>query len=69
MRNIRSLIKDENAMCGSIAFIGVGTIASTVGLFESCRVIAATILYPVISSTIGSFSGSLCTWMANILTA
>ena len=69
MRNIRSLIKDDDAMCGSIAFLSVGGIASTVGICESCRVVVASLLYPAISSTIGSAFGSLCTWMANILTA
>ena len=69
MRNIRSLIKNDDAMGGGSVFLCVGSIASVVGICESCRVITASLLYPAISSMIGSSGRSLCTWMANILTA
>ena len=73
MRNIRSLIKDDDAMAGGLTFIGVGCVASALGCLEMWRVLATSLCYPIISSMCGAsirniLSGA-STLLANCLTA
>ena len=69
MRNIKSLIKDDDAIVGATSFVVLGAIASFGGCIEHIALEAAIITCPAISSAIGATLRNVCAWMANILTA
>ena len=73
MRNVRSFIKDDNAMAGCASFAGIGISAAICGLGEHCMLNIAMLSCPAISSAIGATIRNMLsvasTWCANILTA
>ena len=73
MRNIKSLIKDDDAIIGLSAFTGIAFISSVGGCIEHLILNAAIITCPAFSSAIGATIRDILsvasTWCANILTA
>ena len=72
MRNVKSLIEDDDAMGGGCAFVIIAAIASLFGFVEGQLLTILTLCpcsLPAWSSVVGSLKGSLCTWFANILMA
>ena len=72
MRNIRSLIEDDDAMGGGITFVVVGIVATIFGIVEGQLLNIITLCpcsLPVLSSAFGALKGSLCTLLANLITA
>ena len=71
MRNIKSLIKDDDA--GALSFCGLGICGSILGVVEVCTLHVATLCCPTISSLVGGSIGKIWgiahTWFANCITA
>ena len=72
MRNTKSLIEDDNATGGMCAFVIIGGLSS-VFLFVEGQIFNVLTLcpcsLPVLSSAFGALKGSLCTLLANLITA
>ena len=69
MRNTKSLIEDDDAMGGGLAFIMIGIPAVIVGFIEGKLLTISSLCLPALSSLTGGTIGSICTWLANIITA
>ena len=73
MRNIRSLIENDDALCGGLAFLVIGVPSAICGIIEGLALTCTSLCLPALSSmtggTIGDLWGIAHTWVANILTA
>ena len=73
MRNIRSLIENDDALGGGLAFLVIGGPSTICGIIEGLALTCTSLCLPAWSSLIGGSIGKIWgiahTWVANILTA